>query len=387
MFARILLCLGIAAGLTFCDEKSPDQLDVPYEPTHPDVVEAMLKLAGVTDKDTVYDLGCGDGRIVVAAAAKFGARGFGVDIDPQRLKEAEENAQAANVADRVKFLKADLKEFEIKGATVVTLYLLNSINVEIRPNLFRCLDPGTRIVSHAFTMGEWEYDKKVSHPKARDETVLFWIMPAAAGGVWKWTEKEKDAKEGADADVPYELKLDQTFQNVKGSLTWRGGKGRVDKGSLAGRQLTCTVKATVNRKVVTAVFQGTVTGNSIEGTQEWKGGPNPGKRPWKATMAPVNLPGDWRLAMKEGDPRMNGVLRFQVEGGKPAALYIDDEDKAETKASAIYTWGSSIRFEIPVKDDTYVFTGFFEGASAAGKVAREGSSESSAWSARRVAEK
>src|SRR5215218_8021322 len=125
--------------------------DVIYVPTPADVVKAMLDTAGVTKKDVVYDLGCGDGRIVIAAAEEYGARGVGIDIDPARIREAKANAAAAGVAERVRFLQADLFETNLRPATVVTLYLLESLNLKLQPKLVTELKPGTRVVSHAFS--------------------------------------------------------------------------------------------------------------------------------------------------------------------------------------------------------------------------------------------
>ena len=131
----------------------------PYVPTPQDVVDRMLKLGGVTKNDVVYDLGCGDGRIVVTAAKQFGARGVGVDIDPQRIKESEANAKAAGVEHLVSFKLQDAMTVDVSPATVVTLYLLSASNVKLRPILTKQLRPGARIVSHAFTMGDWRPDK------------------------------------------------------------------------------------------------------------------------------------------------------------------------------------------------------------------------------------
>ena len=131
----------------------------PYVPTPQDVVDRMLKLAQVTKDDVVYDLGCGDGRIVVTAAKQFGARGVGVDIDPQRIKESEANAKAAGVEHLVSFKLQDAMTVDVSPATVVTLYLLSASNVKLRPILTKQLRPGARIVSHAFTMGDWPPEK------------------------------------------------------------------------------------------------------------------------------------------------------------------------------------------------------------------------------------
>ena len=127
----------------------------PYVPTPQDVVDRMLDLAGVTERDVVYDLGCGDGRIVVTAAARFGARGVGVDIDPQRIAESNANAEAAGVRHLVRFELQDAMTADVSEATVVTLYLLSSSNRRLRPLLTSQLRPGARLVSHAFSMGDW----------------------------------------------------------------------------------------------------------------------------------------------------------------------------------------------------------------------------------------
>jgi SAM-dependent methyltransferase len=134
----------------------------PYVPTPQIVVEKMLELAEVTSGDTVFDLGCGDGRIVITAAKKYGAHGVGVDIDPERIREAEANAKLAGVEKLVSFKLQDALKVDASKATVVTLYLLSSSNLRLRPILTRQLKPGARIVSHAFSMGDWEPVKSVT---------------------------------------------------------------------------------------------------------------------------------------------------------------------------------------------------------------------------------
>ncbi len=148
--------------------------DVIFVPTPNDVVSKMMELAKVTKKDTVYDLGCGDGRIVITAAQKYGARGVGIDIDPDRVAEATENAMKAGVSDRVKIIRGDLFEADISGATVVTLYLLTDLNLKLRPKLLRDLNPGTRVVSHAFSMGDWKPERTAD---VSGTTVYLWRIP------------------------------------------------------------------------------------------------------------------------------------------------------------------------------------------------------------------
>ena len=148
----------------------------PYVPTPQDVVDRMLELAGVTKDDVVYDLGCGDGRIVITAAQRFGARGVGIDFDPERIAEANANAERAGVQDLVTFIEQDAMQVDVSEATVVTLYLLSSSNMKLRPILTRQLRPGSRIVSHAFRMGDWEPDEenRFEDRRGSPRTIYLW---------------------------------------------------------------------------------------------------------------------------------------------------------------------------------------------------------------------
>jgi SAM-dependent methyltransferase len=158
------------------------ELDVPYLPTTEPAVQAMLKLAGVKSTDVVYDLGCGDGRIVIAAAKDFGARAVGVDLNPERIQEARSNAKKAGVEDRVRFEEGDLFTADIHDATVVTLFLLTSVNQKLRPKLLADLKPGTRVVSNTFDMGEWKPDKEATVEASGDgayfsRKLYLWTIP------------------------------------------------------------------------------------------------------------------------------------------------------------------------------------------------------------------
>lgn len=154
--------------------------DVPYEPSPPHVVRAMLELAGVGRGDVVYDLGSGDGRIVIAAAKEFGARGVGIDIDPARIAEANANAKRAGVTDRVKFIEGDLFQSDFGAATVVTLFLWPHINVKLRPMIL-ALKPGTRVVSYVHDMDDWKPDRtvKVRNDSGREREIYLWVVPPA----------------------------------------------------------------------------------------------------------------------------------------------------------------------------------------------------------------
>jgi SAM-dependent methyltransferase len=152
--------------------------DVPYEPSHPAVVAQMLKLGRVRAGELVYDLGCGDGRIVITAAKELGARGVCVDIDPQRIAEARENAARAGVADRIRFLNRDLFQTDIADADAVMLFLWPSVNLDLRPKLLRELKPGTRVVSHWHDMGDWKPDEVVRmRVRGRVHPIYLWTIP------------------------------------------------------------------------------------------------------------------------------------------------------------------------------------------------------------------
>jgi Methyltransferase domain len=160
-------------------ETQKPQLDVPYVPTPPAVVNEMLKIGKVSKNDVLYDLGSGDGRIVIAAAKKFGTRGYGIDLDPERVKEANQNARQAGVSDRVQFRQQDLFQADLSEATVVTLYLLPEVNLKLRSKLLSELKPGTRIVSHSFDMGDWKPEQVV---QVDGSTIYYWTIPNKSAG-------------------------------------------------------------------------------------------------------------------------------------------------------------------------------------------------------------
>jgi ubiquinone/menaquinone biosynthesis C-methylase UbiE len=184
LVSLLMIAIAVSSGLMLAQPQAPaGQLrapDVVYVPTPQEVVDAMLEVAQVKSTDVIYDLGSGDGRIPITAAQKYGARGVGIDINPERIREANDNLKKANVGDKVKFLTADLFETNISEATVITLYLLPALNEKLRPKLFRELKPGTRVVSHAFSMGDaWPPEKTLI---VNGRTVYFWTIPANAAG-------------------------------------------------------------------------------------------------------------------------------------------------------------------------------------------------------------
>ena len=178
-FTVLFLFTSLAVAQTAQPKHEPD---VPYVPTTDEAVKAMLKLADVKSSDIVYDLGCGDGRIVIAAAKEYGAHGVGVDINPVRIAEAKENAKKAGVENLVRFEENDLFDADIHEASVVTLFLLSSVNLKLRPKLLNDLKPGTRIVSNTFDMGDWKPDRelRVGDPVegfSLSHKLFLWIVP------------------------------------------------------------------------------------------------------------------------------------------------------------------------------------------------------------------
>ncbi len=187
LFSCSLAAILFSAALTAQTAKPSRAPDVPYVPTTEQAVQAMLKLADVKKSDTVYDLGCGDGRIVIAAASNYGAHGVGIDINPVRINEAKENAKKAGVEKLVRFEEQDLFQADIHEATVVTLFLLQSVNLKLRPKLLQDLKPGTRIISNTFDMGDWKPEKEFTLGDAEDEDTYLsrkfylWIVPQRTG--------------------------------------------------------------------------------------------------------------------------------------------------------------------------------------------------------------
>lgn len=248
-FAALVLASGIAlAGATI--PAHAQRLDVPYVPTPQNVVDRMLDLAGVGKDDIVYDLGSGDGRIAITAVKNRGAKqAFGIDINPVRIKEANENAKAAGVTDRVTFLEQDLFKTDFSKATVLTMYLLTDVNLRLRSAVLETLRPGTRVVSHAFNMGDWQPDIH-DRPDGRD--VFLWIVPAKAEGRWEVTAKDRK----------FGVVLRQEYQELKGEASVDGKAAKLTAAPLAGTAITFTVEGL-------GKFSGQIEGDKIVGEGGW----------------------------------------------------------------------------------------------------------------------
>jgi len=254
--------------------------DAPYVPTPPAVVDVMLELAGVGPKDFVIDLGSGDGRIVIAAAMKRGASGFGVEIDGALPSGARHEAQRQGVAGRVEFKEQNLFITDIGRATVVTAYLSRPLMLQLRPRLLEELKPGARVVSHDFDMENWRPDTHVTVPVPEkpygppSSEVFLWIVPAHAAGAWKWRSRE-----GA-ASVEYELTLHQMFQVLDGGGVADGRPVRLESGRMRGDEIRLMLTAEVEGRPLRQEFHGRVEGDTISGKVKLPGG---GEYEWSAT--------------------------------------------------------------------------------------------------------
>jgi SAM-dependent methyltransferase len=256
---------------------------VPYVPTPQEVVDRMLEIAKVGSRDYLIDLGSGDGRIVITAAGKkYGARGFGVDLNPVRIKEANENAQRARVTDKVAFYQRDLFETDLSDATVITMYLLPQVNLELRPKLL-ALKPGTRLVSHDFDMGDWQPDAHVTVDvkekyggSGGKSDIYFWVVPARIAGVWQWELTV------AGKPLAYELKLEQRYQTISGSAAIGGQAVKLQNARLRGDEIRFAFTAEVNGSPVKHEFTGKVSGESIDGTTSVSGARVRGQHDWSA---------------------------------------------------------------------------------------------------------
>ena len=266
MFALLWRALtGLALAAAACSAFAAES-NVPYVPTPQEVVDKMLAMARVTPNDYLIDLGSGDGRIVVTAVRKYGARGFGVDLNPQRIREAVENALQNGVSDRTAFYQRNLFETDLSSASVITMYLLPRVNMALRPRLLD-LRPGTRIVSHDFDMDDWKPDETV-HMDVREKygnssgtsSIYFYIVPAKVSGLWRWQQTVS----GVTND--YELALEQKFQVVSGTVRVNGSTYKITDASLRGDQLAFNVVTPLAASTVKQSFAGRVSGEQIFGS-------------------------------------------------------------------------------------------------------------------------
>lgn len=238
--------------------------DVPYVTTPQVVVDTMLKLGAVGKDDYLIDLGSGDGRIVITAAKQFGTRGLGVEIDDNLVRVARRNAEREGVQGRVEFVARNLFDTDISKATVVTLYLFNSINLRLRPSLFN-LKPGTRIVSHDFDMAKWAPDAKITidvpgksyGPPQSD--IFMWVVPADFSGQWRWRIDTPQAQD-------YEVMFEQLFQVAQGKGRISGAQALVSGIQIRGDEIMFVMGRETAGKAAWREFRGRIMGDSITGS-------------------------------------------------------------------------------------------------------------------------
>ena len=270
-FRSFLLCAVFLVSTGLITHVEAQDLDVPYVPTPQKVVEHMLDVVDLKPSDYVIDLGSGDGRIVIAAARR-GATGHGIDLDPERVGEARANAEQAGVDKQVMFMQENIFDTDFSRASVITMYLLPTVNEKLRPELLDKLEPGTRVVSHSFDMDEWKPDKQL---EVRDEDgdphdIYYWVIPTKVDGAWSWTS----------AGRSFTLKVKQQFQEITASLA--DGNGRsysVEASRLHGDRLT--IRATNGEENL--IFSGRVEGDTILGTMQVHNGQGKSYATWTAT--------------------------------------------------------------------------------------------------------
>ena len=256
--------------------------DVPYVPTPMNVVETMLSLAKVGPADFVVDLGSGDGRIVITAAKKYGARGFGVDLDGALVSDARREAQRQGVADKVEFHARNLFITDIGQATVLTSYLFTQVNMQLRPRIFKELKPGTRVVSHEFDFGNWKPDAhvRVAVPGKRygapSSDVYLWVVPANAAGTWTW-------RSALDANLECALSLQQTFQMLEGVAKVGSRPARIETATLSGTEIAVVLVANIDGREVREALTGRIEGDTIRGRSRSSG--TNADAEWRATRA------------------------------------------------------------------------------------------------------
>jgi hypothetical protein len=258
-----------------------DSLDVPYVPTPMAVVRTLLNLGSVGPDDFLIDLGSGDGRIVITAAKEYGARGFGVDLNKELVALSKKYAVAEGVEKKTAFFVRDIFKTDIRDASVVTMYLLNEVNIQLRPRLLAELKPGSRIISHDFHLGEWRPDKLVHLDVGKsyqDDTILYlWIVPARVAGMWQWRLSI------LGEDHTLYLELNQSYQNINGVIINRDYNLQIFDADLKGDQIQFSLFSEAGERMIRQDYKGRVQGNTIVGTLQLKGTIEKAPRKWQAT--------------------------------------------------------------------------------------------------------
>ena len=267
--------------------RAQDWGDTPYVQTPQNVVDKMLEIAQVGRDDYVIDLGSGDGRMVITAAKKHGARGFGVDLDRRLVALSNRNAAQAGVADRAAFYQRDLHETDISRASVLSIYLLPEVNLMIRTRILSTLRPGSRVVSHDYDMGEWPPDFQMELPAPGKKVgvgerskIFYWVVPGKAAGRWRW----RLALDGSSAE--YDLALNQYFQKIEGTLDATGRSARLEGATLTGEQIAFAAQVDDAKHE----YSGRIFNHAIEGKVRVTRGGAASELAWSATRVEIREP-------------------------------------------------------------------------------------------------
>ncbi|HKA42741.1 MAG TPA: methyltransferase domain-containing protein [Burkholderiales bacterium] len=291
-FRPFLIACALLIGWSGAMRAQEKDLDTPYVQTPQNVVDRMLEIARIGPDDYVIDLGSGDGRMVITAASRYGARGFGVDLDGRLVELSNRNAARAGVAKRVTFYQRDLFETDVSAATVLTLYLLPDVNLAIRSRLLATLKPGTRIVSHDYDFGDWPPDLQLEMPApgkkvgiGQRSKVFHWVVPGVAAGKWRWQLQ----RDGRAED--YELSLEQNFQKLSGKLVVGGHPAKLENPVLTGEQITFTANVGEGAGATRYEFTGRIYNHAISGTARANPGESKGgagqEQAWNATRTQI----------------------------------------------------------------------------------------------------
>lgn len=244
-------------GPVINDTIEKPKLDVRWGGTPSRLMEEMFRFAKIEKSDVIYDLGCGDGRIVITAAQKYGIKGVGIDLDPIRIQESMQNLQKSGIPEsQVKFLCQNLFEVDLSEATVLAIYLNKKVNRKLREKIFREMKPGTRIVSHNWDMGNWKPDG-ITHIENR--TVFYWLLPANASGQWAWTLP------GDKTLRNYEMTIEQTYQKGKGFLNFYSLQATIPDISISGNEIQINYDETIGNDKFNFRYSGILSEDTIKG--------------------------------------------------------------------------------------------------------------------------
>jgi hypothetical protein len=299
-----------------------------------------------------------------------------------RLREARENAEMARVTERVRFDLGDIMNAQIGEATVVTLYLLDEVNLRLRPLLFQQLRPGTRVVAHAFRMGDWDPDEIIRHPRARNNLIYVWTIPGSAGGRWNWISPY-----GQD-ELRFSMVIEQEFQFLSATLSAGTGTAiPVKKAVLRGNDIAIEAELPAGSSQARMSYTGTINGDTILGAQTWTTGTNVKTLEWLAHRDPVDPAGTWEIAVAPRPVSFSGGS-LAVSRNPDGSLSAEFSKAGHTKhLRHFYRWGACVRFDVPISESSSAsYTAIVEGNTMRGQAVWPESSTLD-WTASRTSQR